>query len=505
MSYIGNIPTTAAFPFDQFSGNGTTTAFTLTYAPAGPTSIIVSISGVVQNPNLYSVIGTTITFSPAPPSGTNNIAVLYLGLPVITPAGTGDFTTINDSGNLNFTGTGNRITGDFSNATAANRVLFQSSTANGFTAVSVIPNGTSTSAFLQTINNSDPTNASTMQIAASVSESQLSASRTGTGTYLPMTFYTGGSERFRYGTSGEFGVAGANYGTSGQVLTSGGSGAAPSWQTIATTPQIQTQTLSSGSGSWSKPTNGGYQWVQIEVWAGGGSGGKSGANNRAAGGGGGGAYNTITVPLSYLASSESYTVGAGGAAVSTNIAGNVGGNTSFNISNWPVKSATIDAFGGGGGGSTPAATTCGGGGGGGIMSVGANGTASGASGGEPSGGTTAGTDYRSSTYGGGTGANSTDATAGLSYYGGSGGGGGNGSSPRSSGGISRFGGGGGGGTTTNATVTQGGTSTYGGNGGAGSLTTGNGTSGSVPGGGGGATMTGTSGAGAAGQIRLTWW
>jgi hypothetical protein len=83
MSYIGNIPTTAAFPFDQFSGNGTTTAFTLTYAPAGPTSIIVSISGVVQNPNLYSVIGTTITFSPAPPTGTNNISVLYLGLPVI--------------------------------------------------------------------------------------------------------------------------------------------------------------------------------------------------------------------------------------------------------------------------------------------------------------------------------------------------------------------------------------------------------------------------------------
>jgi hypothetical protein len=35
MSYIGNVPTTAAFPFDQFSGNGSTTAFTLSYAPAG--------------------------------------------------------------------------------------------------------------------------------------------------------------------------------------------------------------------------------------------------------------------------------------------------------------------------------------------------------------------------------------------------------------------------------------------------------------------------------------
>ena len=83
MSYIGNLPTTGAFPFDQFTGNGTTTSFTLTYAPAGTTSIIVAISGVVQNPNNYSVIGQTLAFSPAPPAGANNISVLYLGLPVI--------------------------------------------------------------------------------------------------------------------------------------------------------------------------------------------------------------------------------------------------------------------------------------------------------------------------------------------------------------------------------------------------------------------------------------
>lgn len=96
MSYIGNVPTTAAFPFDQFSGNGSTTAFTLSYAPAGATSIIVSISGVVQNPNTYSVSGTTLTFTPAPPTGTSNIAVLYLGLPVVatlTPGNTAYFSS----------------------------------------------------------------------------------------------------------------------------------------------------------------------------------------------------------------------------------------------------------------------------------------------------------------------------------------------------------------------------------------------------------------------------
>jgi hypothetical protein len=107
MSYIGNVPTTAAFPFDQFSGDGTTTAFTLTYAPASTTSIIVAISGVVQNPNLYSVIGTTITFSPAPPTGTNNISVLYLGLPVIgvsSPGNTAYFSS------TSFTATGGQTT-----------------------------------------------------------------------------------------------------------------------------------------------------------------------------------------------------------------------------------------------------------------------------------------------------------------------------------------------------------------------------------------------------------
>ena len=43
----------------------------------------------------------------------------------------------------------------------------------------------------------------------------------------------GGSEKFRVASSGQLGIGGANYGTSGQVLTSGGSGSAPTWSTIA--------------------------------------------------------------------------------------------------------------------------------------------------------------------------------------------------------------------------------------------------------------------------------
>lgn len=57
------------------------------------------------------------------------------------------------------------------------------------------------------------------------------------GVYLPaantVSFATASTERFRIGSSGQFGIGGATYGTSGQVLTSGGSGAAPTWSTPA--------------------------------------------------------------------------------------------------------------------------------------------------------------------------------------------------------------------------------------------------------------------------------
>ena len=89
MAYIGNQPTTVAFLTDQFSGTGSQTAFTLSAAPANTASILVAISGVLQDPSTYSVNGTTLTFSPAPPVGTGNISVRFLGIPasgVVTTA-----------------------------------------------------------------------------------------------------------------------------------------------------------------------------------------------------------------------------------------------------------------------------------------------------------------------------------------------------------------------------------------------------------------------------------
>ena len=96
MSYIGNTPFTAAFLTDTFSGNGSTVAFTMSVAPANTSSILVAVTGVVQDPSTYSVSGTTLTFSAAPPSGTSNISVRYLGIPA-SGVTTTAYRTVTDS------------------------------------------------------------------------------------------------------------------------------------------------------------------------------------------------------------------------------------------------------------------------------------------------------------------------------------------------------------------------------------------------------------------------
>ena len=86
--YLGrtllSMTTAQASPhIDEFNGNGSTTAFTLTQTPAGSgaNNFIVFVNNVYQrygSSYAFTVSGATITFTSAPPSGTNNIQVIQL-------------------------------------------------------------------------------------------------------------------------------------------------------------------------------------------------------------------------------------------------------------------------------------------------------------------------------------------------------------------------------------------------------------------------------------------
>ena len=68
----------------------------------------------------------------------------------------------------------------------------------------------------------------------------------------PLLLQTGGSERFRITGNNELGIAGANYGSAGQVLTSGGSGSAVTWSAIPSQVSIannaDNRVITGGSG-----------------------------------------------------------------------------------------------------------------------------------------------------------------------------------------------------------------------------------------------------------------
>ena len=70
--------TAGTLAVQRFSGNGSTTSFTLSTAPASENNTQVYISGVYQQKDDYSVSGTTLTFSTAPASGTDNIEVVTI-------------------------------------------------------------------------------------------------------------------------------------------------------------------------------------------------------------------------------------------------------------------------------------------------------------------------------------------------------------------------------------------------------------------------------------------
>jgi hypothetical protein len=82
MAYLGREPTYGAFERQSLTADGSTVTYTLDYTVASTSSILVSVAGVIQEPNsAYNLAsgGTQITFTEAPASG-ETVFLIYLGI-----------------------------------------------------------------------------------------------------------------------------------------------------------------------------------------------------------------------------------------------------------------------------------------------------------------------------------------------------------------------------------------------------------------------------------------
>ena len=263
MSYIGNSPTNIAFLTDTFSGTGSQTAFTMSVAPANTTSVLVAVTGVLQDPSTYSVSGTTLTFSGAPPSGTSNISVRYLGIPA-SGVTTTAYRTV-----TNFTATAGQTSFSVPSYTVGYIDVYR----NGVRLVST--DYTATTGTTVVLNN-----------AATVGD-----------TITVESFYV---------SSVINAVAQTNGSSTGQTLIN----------PIITGSAPQVTAYTSGSGTYTVPTNARY--LQVKMAGGGGGGGGTGTASQGAGGAGG----TSTFGSSFLTCN-----GGGGGTQNSGGGGNISGGS----------------------------------------------------------------------------------------------------------------------------------------------------------------------------------
>ena len=96
MAYIGRAPQYGAFEKQALTADGSTTTFTLDYTVGSSSSILVSVAGVHQEPEVaYNLAtnGTQITFTAAPASG-DTVFIIFLGVALeVATVGSGIITS----------------------------------------------------------------------------------------------------------------------------------------------------------------------------------------------------------------------------------------------------------------------------------------------------------------------------------------------------------------------------------------------------------------------------
>jgi len=127
---------------------------------------------------------------------------------------------LNVTGDLTFSGTARKITGDMSNGTRASRLQFQTSTTNGNTNLGVCPNGTGTISAINVLNGTNWDAAGSVGLYVDSAGGGIVAGTFGGGAHLPFYIQVGGNYPIQCSISNETGIGGAAVG--GAALTAYG-------------------------------------------------------------------------------------------------------------------------------------------------------------------------------------------------------------------------------------------------------------------------------------------
>jgi hypothetical protein len=112
------------------NGDGSTVAYSLTRTPPNQASILVFVDGVFQrgSGNAYTLSGSTITFTGAPPTGTNNVTVHYVATQNNSVPTVADATITNAKLSLDYTDSTYRAPTVDNSFAAATKTIKQIST-----------------------------------------------------------------------------------------------------------------------------------------------------------------------------------------------------------------------------------------------------------------------------------------------------------------------------------------------------------------------------------------
>ena len=377
---------------DVFSGNGSTTGFTLTSDPGTKNNTAVYISGVYQQKSTYTISGTTLTFSTAPPTGTANIEVAYsTPLAIGTPSdGTVTTAKIVD-GNVTAAKLGSDApagVSDKANTSTGYMMMPVGTTAQrpGTPAIGMFRMNSTTyePEWYDTVTSSWITFAehSTYLVdyvvvagggGGGAGTASTNGAGGGAGGFLTGTgrqVLAGTGYTITVGAGGASTTNGNNSVFSSSTAIGGGSGGSP----IGTAGSGGSGGGAAGGGTPGSPgsgtsgqgNNGGTGGTASAAYGGGGGGGAGavgGNGSSTAGGGGGGG-----IASSYSGSSVAYAGGGGGSVTSGTVGAGVdGGGNGGGGAGTPGSAGTANRGGGGGGGVNSSAA--GGAGGSGIVII----------------------------------------------------------------------------------------------------------------------------------------